>query len=158
MVRLAGAKFPPEYSEDRNLTVKTQCVIQMWLSGNCIASPVVSVGSKTWHGSGCISICPASFIRVTVTVTDPHSTEVGSLSHISPWHLTVSECLSWPAVMTISLALWVLELSNFSAWNTPLRAGKMGSPYSVVRHLIQGTENMWRYLAVISSCHQNRLF
>jgi len=34
----------------------------------------------------------------------------------------------------------------------------MGSPFSVVRHLIQGTKITWRFLAVISSCHQNRLF
>jgi len=34
----------------------------------------------------------------------------------------------------------------------------MGSPVSVVRHLIQGTQITWRFLAVISSCHQNRLF
>jgi len=34
----------------------------------------------------------------------------------------------------------------------------MWSPISVVRHLIRGTEIMWRFLAVISSCHQNRLF
>jgi len=27
--------------------VKTQCVKQMWLSGNCRTSPVVSVSSKT---------------------------------------------------------------------------------------------------------------
>ena len=48
MIRSAVAKFPPEYS-DRNLTGKTQCVKQMWLSGNCRASPVVSVSSKTRH-------------------------------------------------------------------------------------------------------------
>jgi len=46
MIRSAGAEFPPEYS-DRNLIVKTQCVKQMWLSGNCRTSPVVSVSSKT---------------------------------------------------------------------------------------------------------------
>ena len=46
MIRSAGAKFPPEYS-DRNLIVKTQCVKLMWLSGNCRTSPVVSVSSKT---------------------------------------------------------------------------------------------------------------
>ena len=46
MIRLAGAKFPPEYS-DRNLIVKKQCVKQTWLSGKCRASPVVSVGSKS---------------------------------------------------------------------------------------------------------------
>jgi len=45
MIRSAGAKFPPEYS-DSNLIVKTQCVKQMWLSGNFRASPVVSVSSK----------------------------------------------------------------------------------------------------------------
>jgi len=31
MIRSAGAKFPPEYS-DRNLIMKTQCAKQMWLS------------------------------------------------------------------------------------------------------------------------------
>ena len=46
MIRSAGAKFPPEYS-DRNLTVKTQCLKQMWFSGNCRPSPVVSVSSET---------------------------------------------------------------------------------------------------------------
>jgi len=46
MIRTAGAKFPPEYS-DRNLIVKTQCVKQMWLSGNCRASLVVCVSSQT---------------------------------------------------------------------------------------------------------------
>ena len=40
MRRLVGAKFHPGYS-DRNLIVK------MWLSGNCRASPIVSVSSKT---------------------------------------------------------------------------------------------------------------
>ena len=47
MIRSAGAKFPPEYS-DSNLIVKTHCVKQMWLSGSCRASLVVSVSSKTW--------------------------------------------------------------------------------------------------------------
>jgi len=42
----AGAKFPPEYS-NRNLIVKTRCVKQMWLSGNCKASLFVFVSSKT---------------------------------------------------------------------------------------------------------------
>ena len=46
MIKSAGAKFPPEYS-DRNLIVKTRCVKQMWLSGNCKASLVVFVSSKT---------------------------------------------------------------------------------------------------------------
>jgi len=34
----------------------------------------------------------------------------------------------------------------------------MGSQVFVVRHLIQGTEITGRCLAIISSCHQNRLF
>ena len=46
MIKSAGAKFLPEYS-DKNLIVKTQCVKQMWPSGNCRASVVVSVISKT---------------------------------------------------------------------------------------------------------------
>jgi len=46
MIRSAGAKFPPEYS-DMNVIVETQCVKQMCLSGNCRASLVVSVSSKT---------------------------------------------------------------------------------------------------------------
>jgi len=46
MIRSAGAKFLPEYS-DRNLIGKTLCMKQMWLSGNCRASLVVSVISKT---------------------------------------------------------------------------------------------------------------
>ena len=46
MIGSAGAKFPSEYS-DSNLIVKTRCVKQLWLSGNCRASLVVSVSSKT---------------------------------------------------------------------------------------------------------------
>ena len=46
IIRSAGAKFPPGYS-DRNLVMKTRCVKQRWLRGNCRASPVVSVSSKT---------------------------------------------------------------------------------------------------------------
>jgi len=46
MIRSAEAKFPPEHS-DSNLIVKPQRVKQMWLSGSCRASPVVSVSSKT---------------------------------------------------------------------------------------------------------------
>ena len=45
MIRSAEAKFPQEYS-DSNLIVKTRCVKQLWLSGNCRASLVVSVSSK----------------------------------------------------------------------------------------------------------------
>jgi len=41
-----------------------------------------------------MTVCPASFIPVTVAVTDPYSTVFGSLLHISPRHFTVSECLS----------------------------------------------------------------
>jgi len=89
MIRSAGAKFPPEYS-DSNLMVKTQCVKQMWLSGNCRAPLVVSVSSTanpvitaTQHSSGCMSVCPAAFIPVTVIVPDPHSPTLSSLSHIS---------------------------------------------------------------------------
>ena len=49
------------------------------------ANPVITAtASATWHSSGCISVCPASFIRVTVIVTDSQSTEVSLLSHISP--------------------------------------------------------------------------
>ena len=78
------------------------------------ANPLITAtASATWHGSGCISVCPASFIHVTLIVTDPHSTKVSP--HISPRHLTVSKCLSGTAIMTVSLALWVLYLSNFSA-------------------------------------------
>ena len=79
--------------------------------------------SATWHNSGCISVCPASFIPFSVIVSDPHSTKVGLLSYISPWHLTVSECLSWTAVMTVSLALWVLEVS-FLVPETNLKSRK----------------------------------
>ena len=46
MIRSAGVEFPPEYT-NRNLILKTQCVKQMWLSGSCRASPVVSVINKT---------------------------------------------------------------------------------------------------------------
>ncbi len=132
MIRSAGAKFPPEYSY-RNLIVRAQCGIQMWLSGNCRASLVVSVSSKTWlarlihlslqqpleHSTVMVVFLFVLFSCIPVTVTDHHSTKVGLLSHISPLHLTVSECLSWTAVMPVSLALWVLELSNFGAWNKP---------------------------------------
>ena len=88
--------------------MKTQCVKQMvqWqlqsVSG-CIcrqkdmthmANPVITATAfATWHSSGCISVHPASFIPVTVIVTDPHSTKVGLLSHISPF-LISPECLS----------------------------------------------------------------
>jgi len=63
LIRSAGAEFPPEYS-DRNLIVKTHCVKQRWLSGNCRASLVVcqlqdmtrmanpfitATASATWH-------------------------------------------------------------------------------------------------------------
>jgi len=50
----------------------------------CTANPIIATASATQHSIGCISICPASFIPATVTVTDPHSTKVGLLSHISP--------------------------------------------------------------------------
>ena len=46
MIRSAGTKFPAEYS-DSNVIVKTRCVKQMWLNGNCRGSLVVSVSSKT---------------------------------------------------------------------------------------------------------------
>jgi len=46
MIRSAGAEFPPVYS-DSSLMVQTRCVKKVWLSGNCRASPVVSVRSKT---------------------------------------------------------------------------------------------------------------
>jgi len=133
MIRSAGAKFPPEYSS-RNLIVKTVCVKQMWLSGSCRASPVVSVISKTRltrliHSSLQQSLqhgtVVAAFLYVllllylSLIVTDHHTTKFGLSSHISPRHLTVSECLSWTAVITISLALWVLELLNHCAWNKP---------------------------------------
>ena len=72
--------------------MKTQCVKQIWLSDNCRDSPFVCqwqdttctanpVITATWHSGGCIFVCPASFIPVTIT--DPHSTKVGLLSHIS---------------------------------------------------------------------------
>jgi len=49
-----------------------------------MANPVITAtASATQHSSGCISVCPASFIPVTVIATDPHSTKFG-LSHISP--------------------------------------------------------------------------
>jgi hypothetical protein len=51
------------------------------------------------------------------------------LSHISPRHLTVSECLSWTAVITISLALWVLELLNHCAWNKLSEREKWGHQF-----------------------------
>jgi len=127
IISSAGGKFLPIYS-DRNLIVKTQCVKQMSLSGNCRASPVVSVSSKTrltqliqsslQHGTVvAVFLYVLSFIPVAVIFTDPYSTNVSLLSLISPWHLTVLKYLSWTAVMTVSLALSVLELSNFSAWN-----------------------------------------
>ena len=110
MIRSAGAKFPPEYS-DRNLLL-------LYLSLSL--SPILS-------------------------------SQVRLLSHI-PLDTWQSQNV-WleKAVMTVSLALWVLELPNFSAWSQPLRLEKMGPPVSVVKHLIRGTENMWRFLAVIRS-------
>ena len=97
MIRTAGAKFPPEYS-DSSLIVKTWCVKQMWLSGNCRASLVVYVSSKTQltrlmqsslrhplQRGTVVAVCPASFILLlSFFVTDPLSTEFGLLSHISP--------------------------------------------------------------------------
>jgi len=135
MIRSAWAKFHPEYLNS-NLLVKTQCVKQMWLSGNCRASPFVSVISKTWlapliqsslqqplQHSTAVAVflyVLLLFIPATVTVTHWSSFQKsGLLCHISLWHLTGSECRYWAAVMTVSLALWVLELSNFSAWNKP---------------------------------------
>ena len=133
MIRSAGAKFPPEHS-DRNLIVKTVCetdvaqwqlqsfsgCICQWQDTTRTANLVITATASTaQHGNGCISVCRASCIRVTVIVIDPHSTKVDSLSLISPWHLAVSECLSWTAVVTVSLEFWVLELSNCSAWNKP---------------------------------------
>ena len=50
-----------------------------------MTDPVTTAtASATWHSSGCISVCTASFVPVTVIVTDPHCTKVGLLSHISP--------------------------------------------------------------------------
>jgi len=97
MLRSAGAKFPPEYS-DINLIVKIRCVKQMWLSGNWRASLVVSVGGETrlarpiqsslrhpLQRGTVVAVCPASFILLlSFFVTDPLSTEFGLLSHISP--------------------------------------------------------------------------
>jgi hypothetical protein len=131
MIRSAGAKFPAE-SSDSNLTVKTQCVKQMWLSGNCRASLVVSVSSKmrlAWLIQSSLqqplqqSTVVAVFLYVLLLWHMSLSSLIvfpqkfALLSHVSPWHLRVSECLPWTAVMTVSLALWVLELSYFSAWN-----------------------------------------
>ena len=107
MIRSAEAKFPPEYS-DRNLTVKTQCVKKTWLSGNCRASPVASVSSKTqlaqliqsWlqqpmqHGTVVavfLYVLFLLYLSLSLSLI-PYSPKVG-ISHISPWHLTVSECL-----------------------------------------------------------------
>jgi len=43
-----------------------------------------ATASATQHSSVCISVCPAFYTPVTVIVTEPHSTKVGLLSHISP--------------------------------------------------------------------------
>ena len=98
MVRSAGAKFPPEYS-DRNLVMKTQCVKQGCLRGNGRASPVVSVSSKTrltqliqsslqqplQH-----STVVAVFLYVLLLLYRPLSL---SLIHILQTHLIVSHFL-----------------------------------------------------------------
>jgi hypothetical protein len=85
-----------------------------------IRIPPYSARARTFH-----YFAPALTDLDTQLIT-PHSPTVSSLSHIprqSAHYLTfprdtwVSECLSWTAVMTVSLALWVLQLSNFSAWN-----------------------------------------
>jgi peptide deformylase len=83
MIKSAGATFPPEYS-DRNLMVKTvyerdvgQWQLQSFSSCICqkqdtthMANPVITAtASAIQHSSGCISVCPASFIPVTVIVT-----------------------------------------------------------------------------------------
>jgi len=55
----------------------------------------LSLQQPLQHGTVvAVFLCPASFIPATVIVTDPHSTKFGSLSLISPGHLTVSECQS----------------------------------------------------------------
>ena len=49
------------------------------------ANPVITTtASAAQHSSDCISVCSASFIPVPVIVTDPYSTEVSLLFHISP--------------------------------------------------------------------------
>jgi len=102
MIRSAGAEFPPEYSrQESDSDTECETAVAQWqlqsFSG-CIShyqdtthidNPVIAATvSATQHSSGCISVCPASFIPVTV-VTDPHSAEVGLLSYISPRHLSV---------------------------------------------------------------------
>jgi len=81
MIRSVGEKFPPEYSRQESDSEDTLCetdVAQWQLQS--VTNPVISAtASATQHSSGCISVCPASFTHVT----DPHSTEVTSLSHIS---------------------------------------------------------------------------
>jgi len=46
ILRSAWGEFPAEYS-DKNVIVKTERVKQVWPSGNCRASLVVSLSSKT---------------------------------------------------------------------------------------------------------------
>ena len=55
--------------------------------------------------SGCISVCPASFIPVI----DPYSTKVSLLSHISPLHMTSHHGLPGSLVGQSVWDLWWTE-------------------------------------------------
>jgi len=60
------------------------CIFQLQAATSTANLFITATASATRHSSGCISLCPASFIPVTVIVTYPYSTKVGLLSHISP--------------------------------------------------------------------------
>jgi len=133
MIRSAGAKFPPEYS-DTNLVMKTQCVKQGWLRGNCRASPVVSVSSKTWLTQLIQSSLQQPLQHNTVVAVFPYVLLLLylpnslSLILILQSQLIVSHFLLTLNRLRMSvlngsydsfIGIMGLELSNFNAWNKP---------------------------------------
>ena len=105
--------------------------ILVGISSSTTTSPVVSVGSKTRL---------ARLIQSSLQQPLQHGTVVAVFMYVllllylslnlipqkSAHYLTFpldtwqsQKCLFWPAVVTVSLALWVVELSNYSAWNKP---------------------------------------
>ena len=95
--KVSRSKIPSRTFRLQSDSEDAVCVKQMCLGGNCRASPVVSVSSKTrlaqlihssleqplQHGT-VVAVCAAAFVPVSVIVTDPHSTNVSLISHISP--------------------------------------------------------------------------
>ena len=142
----------------RNLILKTQCDTDM-AQWQLRASPVVSVSSKTLltlqhplqHSTiMTVFLYVVLLVYLSLSLSQPHSTKVSLLSHISSWHLTISKCLSWTAVMIVLLALWVLELSNFSAWNKPINKRRKNGVISFCCEAFNSRH--WMYMK-FSCCH-----